>query len=56
METQVVKLIRLWALLCPREVVQSGGTTLNEAEVTSSNPPSSLLCGHVKKKKDIDKW
>jgi hypothetical protein len=24
---------------------------LNEAEVTSSGLPSSLLCGHVKKKK-----
>jgi len=23
----------------------------NEAEVTSSNPPFSLFCGHVKKKK-----
>jgi hypothetical protein len=38
----------------PQEVVQSAGTTPQEAEVTSSNPPP-LLCGHVKKKKKNSK-
>jgi hypothetical protein len=36
---------------CPQEVTQSAGTMPHEAEVISSNPPSPLLCGHVKKKK-----
>jgi hypothetical protein len=35
----------------PQEVAQSAETTSHEADVTSSNPPSLLLCGHVKKKK-----
>jgi hypothetical protein len=38
-------------IYCPQEVVQLAGITLNEVEVTSSNPPSPLLYGHVKKKK-----
>jgi hypothetical protein len=38
-------------LSSPQEVTQSAGTTPHEAEITSSNPPSPLLCGHVKKKK-----
>jgi hypothetical protein len=38
---------------CPEEVVQSAVITPNEAEVTSSNLPSPLLCGYVKKKKKI---
>jgi hypothetical protein len=33
----------------PQEVDQSIGTTLNEVGVTSSNPSSLFLCGHVKK-------
>jgi hypothetical protein len=37
----------------PQEVVQSVETTPYEVEVTSSNPPSPLLCGHVKKKKNM---
>jgi hypothetical protein len=28
-------------------------TTLHEAEVTTSNLSSPLLCGHVKKKKNV---
>jgi hypothetical protein len=32
-----------------KEITQSVGITLNEAKVTSSNPPPLLLCGHVKK-------
>jgi hypothetical protein len=35
----------------PQEVAQSVGITLNEAVVTSLNPPSPFLCGYVKKKK-----
>jgi hypothetical protein len=35
----------------PQEVTQSVGTTPNEAVITSLNPLSPLLCGHVKKKK-----
>jgi hypothetical protein len=34
-----------------QEIAQSTGITPYETEVTSSNPPSSLLCGHIKKKK-----
>ena len=34
-----------------QEVAQSIKTTLNEADVTSSNLPPPILCGHVKKKK-----
>ena len=33
--------------ICLQEITQSAGTTLNETNVTSSNP--SLLCGHIKK-------
>jgi hypothetical protein len=34
-----------------QEEIQLAETTPNEADVTSSNLPSPLLCGHVKKKK-----
>jgi hypothetical protein len=37
--------------ICFQEVAQSTGITSNKAKVTSSNPPSSFLCRHVKKKK-----
>jgi hypothetical protein len=33
----------------PKRQAQSARTTLNEAVITSSNLPSPLLCGHVKK-------
>ena len=36
-----------------QEVTQSTGITPHKAEVTSSNPSSPLLCGHVKNKKII---
>jgi hypothetical protein len=39
------------SLNCPQEVIQSAGTTLNEAVVISSNSHSPLLCEHVKNKK-----
>jgi hypothetical protein len=38
--------------LSPQEIAQSAGTTPYEADVTSSNPPSPLLCGYVKKNKN----
>jgi hypothetical protein len=40
-----------YIIVCLQEVVQLAGTTPHEMEVTSSNLPSPLLCGHVKKKK-----
>jgi hypothetical protein len=37
--------------LGPQEVIRSAKTMLNKVEVTSSNPSSFLLCGHIKKEK-----
>jgi hypothetical protein len=34
-----------------QDIAQSGEITLNEADVTSTNPPIPLLCGCIKKKK-----
>ena len=42
-------------VICPQEVVQSVGTIFNESEVTSFNSSSTLLCGHVTKKKNKKK-
>jgi hypothetical protein len=41
-----LKLISI--VICPQEVAQLVRTTPHETEVISSNPPSPLLCGHVK--------
>jgi hypothetical protein len=35
-----------------QDIAQSGGITLNEAEVTNTNPPISFLCGCIKKEEE----
>jgi hypothetical protein len=41
--------VPIYNILSLKEVAQSAGTTPHKTEVTSSNPHSPLLCGHVKK-------